>query len=74
MAAGMTAVMTVSLTIYAIFTKTDFTACYSLFFCLAVGMFMLVITSIFMSFASWWHPVVSAIFVVCYGLYIIFDT
>ena len=74
MAAGMTAVMTVSLTIYAIFTKTDFTVCGSLFLCLSVGMLCLALTSMFMSFVSWWHPVVSAIFIVCYGLYLIFDT
>ena len=74
MAAGMTAFMTISLTIYAIYTDTDFTVCGSLFFCLAIGMLLMCIMSIFMTFASWWHPVVSALFVVIYGLYIIFDT
>ena len=27
-----------------------------------------------MSFAAWWHPVVCALLVVVYGLYLIYDT
>ena len=74
MAAGMTAGMTVALTIYACTTKTDFTVCGGLFFTLTIGLLMLMIFSVFMSFAAWWHPVVSSILVVFYGLYLIYDT
>ena len=74
MAAGMTVGMTVALTIYACVTKTDLTTCYTLFFCIAVGMLLLMLFSLFMTFASWWHPVISAILVIVYGLYLVYDT
>ena len=74
MAGGMTAAMTVALTIYAFTTKTDFTVCGSLFFCLSIGLLLLCLFSIFMSFVTWWHPFVSALLVVFYGLYLIYDT
>ena len=73
-AAGMTLGMTVAITLYAFWTKTDFTTCGSLFFCLSIGMLCLCLVSIFCTFGSWWHPVVSAACVVIYGLYLIFDT
>ena len=66
--------MTVALTVYAMKTKTDFTVCGSLFFCIFVGMLMLMFVSIFLSFASWWHPVVSTVLVIIYGLYLVYDT
>ena len=74
MAAGMTAGMTIALTAYACCTKTDFTTMGSLFFCLSIGMLILCGISFFMTFAAWWHPVLSAIMVVCYGLFLIYDT
>ena len=74
MAAGMTLGMTVALTIYALYTDTDFTICGSLFFIISVGMLMLILVSLFMSFVSWWHPFVSAILVCVYGLYLVLDT
>ena len=73
-AAGMTAGMTVGLTAYACTTKRDFTVCGSLFFCISMGMILLMIFSMFMTFAAWWHPIISAVLVVVYGLYLIFDT
>ena len=74
MAGGMTLGMTVALTIYAMTTKTDMTACGSLFFIIFVGMFMLTIVSIFMTFVEWWHPFVATILVCVYGLYLVVDT
>mmetsp|Transcript_9458 Transcript_9458/g.11604 ORF Transcript_9458/g.11604 Transcript_9458/m.11604 type:complete len:133 (+) Transcript_9458:289-687(+) len=74
MAAGMTAGMTIALTAYACCTKTDFTACSGLFFVLSIGMLFLVLFSMFMSFAAWWYPVLSALLVVFYGLFLIYDT
>ena len=73
-AAGMTALVTVALTFYACTTKTDFTMCGGLFLLLFVALIMLVLVSFFMSFASWWHPVLSAVLVVFYGLFLIYDT
>ena len=70
----MTLGMTVALTVYAMKTKTDFTVCGSLFFCIFVGMLMLMFVSIFLSFTSWWHPVVSTVLVIVYGLYLVYDT
>ena len=70
----MTAGMTVGLTAYACTTKTDFTLCGSLFFCIAMGMLLLMVFSMFMTFAAWWHPVISAVLVVVYGLYLIYET
>jgi len=73
MAGGMTAGMTVALTIYAMYTKTDFTVCGSLFFVISAGMLLLMLFSLFMSFATWWHPLVASILVMVYGLYLVFD-
>lgn len=73
-AALMTAGMTVALTIYAFTTKTDFTVCGGLFFVMSVGMIMLVLVSMFMTFAAWWYPLLSALFVVIFALYLIYDT
>ena len=74
MAGGMTLGMTVALTIYALYTDTDFTAWGSLWFIVCIGLLMMILFSIFMSFASWWHPVISGVFVCIYGLYLVLDT
>ena len=73
-AAGMTAAVTVALTYYACTTKTDFTMCGGLFFIMGMALICLCLVSFFMSFAAWWHPVLAAILVVFYGLYLIYDT
>lgn len=73
-AAGMTSFMTVAITFYACTTKTDFTACGGLFFCIFIGVFLLSFVSIFMSFVAWWHPFMCALMVIIYGLYLIYDT
>ena len=73
-AAGMTAAVTVALTFYACTTKTDFTMCGGLFFILGMALICLCVVSFFMTFAAWWHPFLSALLVVFYGLYLIYDT
>ena len=73
MAGGMTAAMTIALTVYAANTKTDFTMCGSLFYIMTIGMLLLVVMSLFMTFVEWWHPLISAIFIMFYGLYLVFD-
>ena len=74
LAAGMTTAVTLALTFYACTTKSDFTTCGSLFFILAMVMIGLVIASFFLTFAAWWHPVVSAFIIFVYGLYLVYDT
>ena len=73
-AAGMTALVTVSLTIYACTTKTDFTIWGGLFFILPVVILGLCLVSWFLTFGAWWHHVVSGGFIVFYGLFLIYDT
>ena len=73
-AAGMTAGMTVGITAYAFNTKTDFTIMGSMFVTMSIGLILLCLVSVFMSFAAWWHPVICALLVVMYGLYLIYDT
>ena len=66
--------MTCGITAYAFNTKTDFTILGSLFVTLSLGLIGLMIISVFMSFVSWWHPVLCSLLVVAYGLYLIYDT
>ena len=73
-AAAMTAGVTFALTLYACTTKTDFTMCGGLFFILGMVLILTVAFSWFMSFGGWWHPVISGILCVVYGLYLIYDT
>ena len=73
-AAGMTAGVTIALTLYALCTKTDFTMYGGAFVVISCAMCLLCFMSIFMSFVSWWHPVLSCILVIFYGLFLIYDT
>ena len=73
-AAGMTAAVTIGLTYYACTTKTDFTMCGGLFFIMAMAMMSLMVVSYFLTFISWWSPFVSALLVVFYGMFLIYDT
>ena len=73
-AAGATTGVTVALTAYACMTKTDFTVCGGLMAILSIVLLTLILSMMFFSFAVWWHPFVSAILVVFYGLFLIYDT
>ena len=73
-ASAITAAVTIALTLYAMFTKTDFTVCGQLFAVLITVSFMLVIMSFFVSYQSPLHPIISGIFAIIYGLYLIIDT
>ena len=73
MAGGLTAAVTISLTVYAFTTKTDFTTCGGfLFVCVTA----LIIGSIFAIFIrnKWLNLALSILGVIIYGLYLIFDT
>ena len=73
-AALMTAGVTFALTLYACTTKTDFTICGGLFFILAMVALLITISSWIFTFGAWYHPFISGLFCVIYGLYLIFDT
>jgi len=73
-AAGMTAGVTVALTLYAMFTKTDFTVCGQLMSILCAVSFMLIIAGLFMSVNNWGNTLIAAVFVIIYGIYLIIDT
>ena len=34
----------------------------------------MIIVSFFMTFAEWWHPVITGFLIVFYGLFLIYDT
>ena len=74
MAAGMTAAVTVALTVYAFTTKTDFTIMGGLCFIISAAFACLIIFSWFMTFKVFWHPLVTCLLIVIYGLYLIYDT
>lgn len=72
-AGGLTAAITISLTIYAFTTKTDFTTCGGfLFVCVTV----LIIGGIIGIFIKnrWLKLILSILGVLIFGLYLIFDT
>jgi len=73
-AGGMTAGVTVALTAYALTTKTDFTMYGGAMWIMVCVMLMLSFMSMFMTFVSWWYPLVSALMVIFYGLFLIYDT
>ncbi len=73
-AATTTAALTLALTLYACTTKTDFTMMGGLMISICVAIFMLMIMSMFMSWVSWWTPMVSALLIVFYGLFLVYDT
>lgn len=73
MAAVMTLGITVSLTLYAITTKTDFTICGGLMFILGMVMLLFAIFAIFTD-NKIVHIIICSISVVILGIYIIYDT
>ena len=73
-AAGATALVTVALTAYACFTKTDFTTCGAVLTVILFTMLFVIISMVFFTFVTWWHPVVCGLLVIIYGFYIIYDT
>ena len=73
-AAGLTAAMTIALTIYACTTDTDYTVCGGLFWILGVALLGLIIISWFLTFVKWWHPFLSCLLIIFYGLFLIYDT
>jgi protein lifeguard len=74
-AMGMTTAITVGLSIYACKTQTDLTMCGGLMWSVCIAMILLTFSSFFLSaFVEWWHPFASAICVVFFGLFLVYDT
>jgi FtsH-binding integral membrane protein len=71
-AAFMTAGITIALTLYAVFTKTDFTACGGVIAVIGGAFFIFSLISIF--FGSTFRLVLACIGVIIFGLYLVFDT
>ena len=79
-AALLTAAITVTLSIYACFTKTDFTEICGPFLCF--GMMIIVTMSITMSiicwstfdYPEWWYPFSGGIGAILYGMFLLYDT
>lgn len=71
-AALMTAGITLALTLYAIFTKTDFTACGGVMAVVGGAFFVCSLLSLF--FGPTFRLIIACIGVIVFGLYLIFDT
>ena len=76
----MTMVITVALTSYAFFTKSDFTSLCGPFFCFGfiiictVAMIMSLVSWIVFSYTETWYPFASGAFVIIYGIFLLIDT
>ena len=71
---GATFLLTFALTMYACFTKTDVTICYGLMIAMCVISVILIVASFFMTWVKWWHPFVSALLLLFYAFFLIYDT
>ena len=68
----MTLVVTIALTLYAYKTKRDFAISHSLLILISIALLSIMIVSVLFTFTFW--TFLSAIFVVVYGLYLVYDT
>ena len=80
MAFAFTAAITVALSIYACFTKTDFTilcgpfVCWGLLIIICVQMFLSLLTMLIWTFTYNYYPFEAGFCVILYGLYLLIDT
>ena len=79
-AALMTMVLSISLMVYAYFTKTDFTTCCGPFVCwgllliMTISMLMSVISMLVFSYTATWYPFAAGFGVIVGGLFLLIDT
>ena len=73
-AAGMTLIMTIALTIFACTTKIDLTIQKELILIVFVTSLLVMIASFFIPQNSWWHHVAAGFFVLVYSFYIVWHT
>eukprot|EP00932_Pfiesteria_piscicida_P014504 SRR837773.26289.p2 GENE.SRR837773.26289~~SRR837773.26289.p2 ORF type:complete len:197 (-),score=55.79 SRR837773.26289:116-643(-) len=70
----LTAVIMVSLTIYAIVTKTDFTGCGMYLFVLLIGLICMSIVALFFPYDSMLHKVIAGLGAILMSFLIVYDT
>ena len=79
-AALMTAVLTVTLSCYAMYTKNDFTkicgpfVCVGLLLVFTISMLMSVLSMLVFTYTSNWIPFEAGFVVIIYGLFLLIDT
>ncbi len=73
MAGGLTAAITVGLTIYAFCTKTDFTTCGGILVVCLVALIVGGIISIFIR-NKWLNLILSIAGVILFGIFLVYDT
>ena len=80
MSSVSTAAITISLTLYAMFTKTDFTqlcgpfVCFALLMIFTVQMLLSILSLFIFSWTDTWIPFAAGFCVIIYGLFLIIDT
>ena len=79
-AALLTALITVTLSVYACFTKTDFTAvcgpflCFGLMIICTMSIIMSIICWSTFSYPDWWIPFAAGFCAILYGMFLLYDT
>jgi protein lifeguard len=74
MSMGLTAAVTTGLTLYAFRTNTDFTSFKGLFVAVAIIAGIIFIAQFFLSFISFWQPLLAGLLTICYSFFLIYDT
>ncbi len=72
-ATALTAAIVIGLTLYAIFTKTDFTTCGGILVVCLVALIVGGIIGIFIK-NKWFHLILSILGVILFGIYLVYDT
>ena len=76
----MTMVLSITLMVYAYFTKTDFTKCCGPFVCwgllliMTISMLLSVISMLVFSYTAVWYPFAAGFGVIIGGLFLLIDT
>jgi len=76
----MTAVLTIGLSTYAMFTKNDFTklcgpfVCWGLIIVVFISMTCSLLSMLIFSFTETWYPFAAGFGVIIYGLFLLIDT
>ena len=74
LAAGCTAGLAFLLTLYAVFTKTDFTMLGGFMICLSFGLLIFGFVFIFIGHSNVYRLIFCPIAIVCYGIFLVYDT
>lgn len=74
LAAGCTAGLTLVLTLYAIFTKTDFTMAWGIMISLSFGLLVFGIIFIFIGSSDLYRLIFCPIAIAIYGIFLVYDT